>query len=169
MAKRTTGTTSEDAPRRATTRRPAAKKAAPKKATKRPTARRTDEEAPTKRRPSRRTGIGSALRNTANTLLAKADDEAVKAILTAGALAAAAVILGDKAADEFKEGDAARDDTPAGRARLRAAAAAGGAAMGAQLLKTLEETRQRKGLAGSDDPVDVKSLATRAVAAFVTK
>lgn len=176
MAKRTTKTSGTgtdeagDAPKRPA-RKTAAKKAAPKRTA--APRRAPDEEPAPKRRPSRRAGIGSALRNTANTLLAKADDEAVKAILTAGALAAAAVILGDKAADEFKDrrgdGEGLTPDTPAGRARLKAAAAAGGAAMGAQLLKSLEETRQRKGLAGANDPVDVKGLATRAVAALVTK
>ena len=58
-------------------------------------------------------------------------------------------------------------DTPAGRARLKATAAAGGAAMGAQLLKTLEETRERKGLASGDEGFDPKALAVKAVAAFI--
>lgn len=172
MAKRTTGTSGRTggegaAPKRAAPRKTTAKKAAPKRAT-RQTA--DEEPAPKRpatkpRRPSRVSGLGTALRDGANKILAKADDEAVKAILTAGALAAAAVILGDKVGEDIRDGGIA--DTPAKRDRLKAAAAAGGAAMGAQLLKTLDETRERKGLATGDEGFDPKALAVKAVAAFI--
>lgn len=164
MAKRTTRTAGDkaatDAPKR-----PAAKKAALKKpAAKRAAPRRKadEEDAPRKaaRRP-RGPSLSAKLRDTAGKLLARADDEALKNILTAGALAAAAVMLGEAAADAVDDAD-----TPAGKAKLKAAAAAGGAAMGAQLLRTLEETRERKGLATSDG-FDPKVLAAKAVSALI--
>lgn len=167
MAKRTTktaGTTADaDKPKRAPTNKTTPKKAAAKKtAPKRAAPRRaSNEEAPRAPRRPRGPGLSTRLRDTANKLLARADEEAVKNILTAGALAAAAVILGEAAAEAVEDAD-----TPQGKAKLKAAAAAGGAAMGAQLLRTLEETRERRGLATSD-AFDPKALAVKAVASLI--
>lgn len=184
MAKRTTDTGGEGAPARAparksgtgarkTTKRAAPKRAAaedePKRTTKRATAKRAEpkrERAP--RRPSRVKALGSSIGSLANRLLAQADEEAVKNILTAGALAAAAVMLGEAAVEAVEDRDGTRADTPPSQTKLKAAAAAGGAAMGAQLLKTLEEARERKGLAdaGAFDP---KALAAKAMTALITQ
>lgn len=158
MAKRTTKTT--DTPKRTTPakraapKKPAAKRAAPR--------RKADEaEAPKAPRRPRGPGLSTRLRDTANKLLARTDEEAVKNILTAGALAAAAVMLGEAAVDAVEDAD-----TPQRKAKLKAAAAAGGAAMGAQLLRTLEQSRERKGLATSD-AFDPKALAVQAVSALI--
>jgi len=162
MAKRTTKTTADkaaDTPKRTAARKPTAKKPAPKRAA--PRRKADEEEAPKARRRPSGPSLSTKLRDTASKLLARADDEALKNILTAGALAAAAVMLGEAAADAVEDAD-----TPQGKAKLRAAAAAGGAAMGAQLLRTLEETRERKGLATSDG-FDPKTLAAKAVSALI--
>lgn len=103
--------------------------------------------------------LPSSLRSKANWLLERADDEVVRDILIAGALAAAAALLG-KAAHEANEGESLT--SPDNRARLKAAAAAGGAAMAAQILHAIERVSAER---SGGEPAPTESSTSRLVKA----